>query len=103
MLGTTCTGGFCHTNGQAAAGLTDLDDFNAGYSNLVNHAATESALKRIEPGNATLSYMMHKLDGTFASPPANGFGSRMPLGKTPLSQEVRDNIRAWINSGAPKN
>lgn len=100
MFATQCAS--CHTSG-ANGGLTGLNDYNTGYTNLVNAMSTESTLDRVEPSDSTLSYLMHKLDGTHLNPPANGSGSQMPLGGPFFSQADRDGIRAWINTGAPQN
>ena len=104
ILTTGCAGGNCHTAGQSNAGVRDLDLFNEAYDNLVDVDSTESGtLKRIQTGDALLSYFMHKLDGTHLDPPANGIGGSMPLLSSLLPQPDRDGIRSWINSGAPKN
>jgi hypothetical protein len=39
---------------------------------------------------------VQKLEGT------QSLGSRMPLGGSALSQANIDNVKAWINSGAPQ-
>jgi parallel beta-helix repeat protein len=99
MFATQCAS--CHTSGSNG-GLTGLNDYNTGYTNTVNVASTElPSMDRIELGDATLSYLMHKLDGTHIT--AGGSGSQMPLGGPFFSQSDRDGIRAWINSGAPQN
>ncbi len=51
----------------------------------------------IVPGNADSSNLVRKL----LSPPP--FGSRMPLGGTPLPDASVGLIRAWINEGAKDN
>jgi hypothetical protein len=57
-----------------------------------------------EPGDPTMSWIMHKLDGTqggFTAMCSGMFcGSQMPLGGDPLAVEVRDAIRTWIMDGA---
>jgi parallel beta-helix repeat protein len=76
-------------------------DKNATHTNIVNVIAPQhGTMDYVEPNDATMSYLMHKLDGTQV--PAGGGGQQMPPG-APLSQAVRDAIRAWINSGAPNN
>jgi parallel beta-helix repeat protein len=104
LLATACSN--CHTTGSTA-GLTGLHDYNAGYTNTVNAPSTQviapdPPMDRIEPGDASLSYLMHKLDGTQLTVPG-GEGVQMPYFATPLSQADRDGIRAWINAGAPQN
>ena len=94
-LGVRCDD--CHTTDNKQ-GLTGLDDYNAGYANTVNVPSSQvPSIDRIEPGNAANSHLMRKLDGTQTS------GSRMPPGGPYISQTQRDQIRAWINGGAPKN
>ena len=58
-------------------------------------------MDRVEPGDSTESYVMHKLDGTHAS--VGGSGSQMPLAGCCLDSATRDGIRAWIDEGAPDN
>ncbi|MBN95249.1 MAG: hypothetical protein CL928_14460 [Deltaproteobacteria bacterium] len=57
------------------------------------------AMDRIEPSDATQSYVMHKLDGSHNGE-GGGSGSQMPLSSDALSQAERDGIRRWINAGA---
>ena len=101
IFATRCAN--CHTSGSSA-GLTGLNDYDVGYDNLVNEPSTEEpSLMRVEPSDSTLSYLMHKLDGTQEMFPGGVGTAQMPLAQPPLSQLDRDGIRAWINSGAPKN
>jgi hypothetical protein len=52
-------------------------------------------MQRVQPGNASNSYLIHKLEG------APGIvGGRMPLALPPLDQGSIDVIRQWITSGA---
>jgi parallel beta-helix repeat protein len=96
----------CHTAGKEQYGLGHLDDYDQGYALLVGVPSSElPAMNRVEPFDSTLSYLMHKLDGTHTTlgcttPPA--CGSQMPVG-APLSEAERDAIRAWIDGGAPKD
>ena len=55
-------------------------------------------MPRIDPGDSTNSYVMHKLDGTHVA--AGGSGGQMPLSGCCLDETTRDNIRAWIDGGA---
>jgi len=85
--------------------LSGLGDCNVGYANLVGVASTQhTTMNRVEPGDASLSWLMHKLDGTqgmFTAQCAGMFcGSQMPLGGPFRSQQERDAIRAWISNGA---
>ena len=100
VIGPRCGG--CH---GGAGGLNGLGDCNTAHANLVNVASTELApMDRVEPGDATQSWLMHKLDGTqgtFSSWCTGTFcGGQMPLGGPYLSTGERDAIRAWITNGA---
>ena len=99
LFASSCTP--CHTT-SSSGGLTGLNDYNVGYTNTVNAPSSElPTMDRIEPFNSAQSYLMHKLDGTHLG--VGGSGVQMPAFSTPLAQDVRDSIRAWINSGAPQN
>jgi hypothetical protein len=102
VVGPTC--GTCH-GGASPGGLTGLNDCNTAHANLVGVASTElPTMSRVTAGAPTMSWMMHKLDGTqggFTAMCSGMFcGSQMPLGGDPLSMEVRDAIRTWIMNGA---
>jgi hypothetical protein len=93
---TACTS--CHTGASPPAGL-NLTAANS-YANLFNVNSTQlPSMKRINPGNAALSYLLHKVNGTQGT--VGGSGSQMPLGGSPLSPATRATIENWINSGAP--
>jgi parallel beta-helix repeat protein len=103
ILSPTC--GPCHGSALNYAGLDQLNQGQANaYADLVNQPSTEtsatSMLDRVEPGDATLSYMMHKLDGTHLGGAVMGSGVRMPAGGPYLQTWQLDAIRAWINGGA---
>ena len=89
----------CHMTGQEPGKLA-LGSGKA-YASLVNHAASEAPMKRVTPGDADASYVLHKLDGTHSE--AGGQGVRMGFGAKPLSLAQRQMIRAWILAGAPNN
>jgi hypothetical protein len=83
----------CHTGATAPLGLR-LDE-GVSYAMLVNVASVEDPThKRIEPGNADASYLVHKIEGTAA------VGGRMPLGGAPLPPATIAVIRQWISEGA---
>jgi hypothetical protein len=92
-----CVG--CHNAGGAAfAGGLRLDAGQA-YNQLVNTPSTgKSAAVRVIPGNASDSYLIHKLEGR-----SDIVGSRMPLNGPFLSQADIDVIRTWIAQGAQNN
>src|SRR5262245_45075639 len=79
----------CHAGANAPVGLR-LDAANS-YANLVGVASVEQAsLRRVAPGDANNSYIIHKLEGTAA------VGARMPAGLPPLPQSDINAIRQWI-------
>ena len=71
------------------------------YATLVGVKATETSLKRIEPGKPDQSYVVRKLEGTHVA--VGGTGERMPMGGDPLPPEQMKAIRAWIEQGAQNN
>ena len=100
VIGPRCGG--CH---GSQAGLTGLGGCNSGHASLVNVASTElPTMDRVEPGDPTTSWLVHKLDGTqgwFTSMCSGMFcGSQMPLGGPFLSLSERNAIRTWITNGA---
>lgn len=93
----SCALSGCHGNGSASAGM-NLDPGNA-YGNIVDVPSSERPeLDRVEPGDPDASYMYLKVTG---DPSISG--GRMPLGRDPLSQELVDLLRGWIEVGAPDN
>ena len=89
----SCANAGCHSGATAPQGLR-LEAGQA-FNNLVNVASNEvPSLLRVEPGNPDDSYLVQKIEGTAA------VGSRMPLGRPPLSQDLIDDIRQWISDGA---
>ncbi|HOX24385.1 MAG TPA: hypothetical protein PLL30_01350 [Candidatus Krumholzibacteria bacterium] len=86
-----CVG--CHGEG-GNAGL----DLRAGSSlaNLVGVIATESSLARIEPGDPSASWLYLKLTGQ------QNVGVSMPPGD-PLSADLTELVRTWIEEGALDN
>jgi hypothetical protein len=99
VIGPTCGG--CH---GGSGGLSGLSDCNTAHTALVNVASTElPTMDRIEPGDSTMSWIMHKLDGTqgdFTGMCSGSCGAQMPFGGPYLDLEVRDAIRTWIDDGA---
>lgn len=85
----------CHTPGSGGLKMGDVD---TAYMNLVDVLSTEAPLDRIEPGDASMSYLWHKINGTHIE--AGGSGNKMPLGAPELPQEIRDLIELWIKGGA---
>jgi hypothetical protein len=95
---TSCS---CHQGSGAPMGL----DLSKGHSfaKLVNVASQECMLvgtprKRVAPGQPGDSYLMNKITGTDMC-----FGSPMPQGLPPLSDDDQSTILRWIEQGAPNN
>jgi uncharacterized protein (TIGR03118 family) len=91
-----CSG--CHNGvGAVLPGVQNLSDA-ATFNSVVGVTSLEvGTLKRVLAGDATNSYLIQKVEGTAAS------GVRMPLGGPYLDQPTIDQIRTWINNGAPNN
>lgn len=85
----------CHAGGAAPQGLR-LDASNS-YAMLVGVASAEvPSLRRVAPGDAANSYLIHKLEGHSA------VGARMPFGGPYLDANTIALIRQWIDNGAAK-
>ena len=97
LFQTNCT--MCHQDALPMAGLTLLPD--VAYSTLVNAGSMQVDMKRVTPGSASKSYLMHKIAGTNAT--VGGKGNAMPLGQPPLSKDEVDLVRRWIDQGAKNN
>lgn len=100
VVAAACSG--CH---GGSGGLSGLNDCHTGHAALVGIASTElPSMPRVTAGDASLSWFMHKLDGThsgFTAQCSGGFcGQSMPLGGGLLSLDVRNAIRTWIDNGA---
>jgi len=94
--------GPCHTT-NTRAGLTDLNDYDEAYENLVGEGADQvPALNRVEPGEPDNSYLVHKVRGTHED--VGGDGDPMPPGnRTPLSDHEMELLETWIVNGAAKD
>lgn len=72
------------------------------YDNIVNVSSFElPSMDRIEPGQPDNSYLVHKIQGSHLD--VGGSGSRMPLGRDPLTQDVINLVRRWVSEGAANN
>ena len=95
-----CSG--CHT-GPASSTLPsglNLTSASASHANLVGVASIWTpSVQRVRAGDATNSFLIHKLEGTV---PGGGAvpGQRMPFGGQPLSPATIATIRQWIDAGA---
>lgn len=97
----TCATAFCHDGTFASAGLNLTE--GQSHSALVGVLPTNAAARargwlRVEPGVPERSFLLLKCRRDLADPT---LGSRMPLGASPLDDEVLARIEAWILRGAP--
>jgi hypothetical protein len=103
IFNNNCAFAGCHAGASPAVNLSleagKTFDPNLGLVNVSSFEAP--SLKRVEPGNAAGSYVVHKLEGTQAS--VGGSGSRMPLGFPPLAGAEIQLIKDWIDQGAQNN
>lgn len=101
VLTDRCALGGCHSVRSQRGGL-DLTAANmrAETINAPVNAVNDPTLKRIVPFNADASVLY----GVLLADPSKRHGlSRMPLAQTPLTDNQIQNIRNWINNGAPSN
>jgi hypothetical protein len=90
----------CHGGGFVSGGLGSLDDYNAGYTELLTDpvfCAGSSLTSRVVPNDPASSFLVAKLDGS------EDCGSPMPLGGLPISDVDLATIVSWIDDGAPQN
>lgn len=92
-----CSASSCHGAAGGQAGLELTASASANYAQLVNVPATSENFLRVEPGNATDSYLVIKLEDRQV------VGAQMPLNAAPLDDIDLTNIKNWINNGAPEN
>ncbi len=100
ILSGSCALPGCHAGASPAQGM----NLGVGqtFSNVVNVASRElPSMNRVTPNQPDNSYLVHKVQGTHLD--AGGSGSRMPLGRSPLSRDEIDLIRAWIEGSARSN
>jgi hypothetical protein len=86
----------CHQEG--GAGRLDLGAGLSWASTFLVPArqAVDPTVFYVDPFEIETSYLVSKIRGT-------GFGSQMPLGRTPLSEPEIDIIVTWILEGAANN
>jgi PKD repeat protein len=93
----SCAFSGCHGGGSPAQGMSLVS--GQAYANIVDVPSSEQpSLDRIEPSDPDSSYLYLKVIGD-----ASISGGRMPLGQPPLSQELIDLLRDWIERGAPND
>jgi len=92
----------CHAGSSPEEGMSLVA--GQAFSNVVNVAARQlPSMNRVTPNLPDNSYLVHKVQGTHLDVGVGGSGSRMPLGRSPLSQGDINLIRAWIQAGARRN
>ena len=91
-----CTASQCHGSGAGQAGL-NLSS-GSSYADLVNVTSSQdAAYTLVVPDSADVSLLYLKV---LPNPPV---GSQMPVGMTALDTIDVNNIRNWIDTGAPNN
>jgi len=88
----------CHLPEAAQGGHALYPD---AWAQMVNVPSTQSPLLLVAPGDPDASYTYLKLIDRHRS--AGGSGEIMPSPNGPLSAEAIEDIRAWIEQGAPNN
>jgi hypothetical protein len=97
IFNPSCAFSGCHSSGSASAGL-DLSEGQA-YDNIVNVPSDVQGSKDlVEPGDADNSYLYLKVIGDESIS-----GGQMPRFGDPLSQDLQDLLRDWIEAGAQNN
>jgi len=94
-----CVAG-CHTAGGTGDSLTMLIlTSGMGYAELVGPMANQlPTMPLVTPGEPSMSYLWHKLDGTQQQ--VGGSGLLMPQGKPKLPDDQLAIVKAWIEGGA---
>jgi len=93
----------CHNGG--GAGLPQVLNLMTGnsYGQLFNVNAIQlPSMRRIKANDVANSYLVHKIEGTQVT--VGGTGERMPFGCSGtacLTAAQINDIKAWINAGAP--
>ena len=96
ILVPNCTFAGCHVGGSAPEGLRFDIDAQSSFGSLVNVDAMQfDGAVRVIPNDAQNSYLIRKLEGRDIN------GLQMPRFRTPLATSVIQQIRDWIDNGAP--
>jgi PKD repeat protein len=97
IFSASCAFSGCHGGSSPAQGL----DLSAGmsYGQIVDVAsAQQPSVDLIEPNDPDNSYLYLKVIGDDSIN-----GGQMPRGSGPLSQDLQDLLRDWIERGAPND
>jgi len=92
---TGCTASGCHGAAQAAS--LDLSSASNAFANLVGVEGVREPIVRVIANDADGSYLVIKVEGR------QSVGGQMPLGGPALDTIDVNNIKNWINTGAPNN
>jgi hypothetical protein len=94
-----CSIGGCHTLLSRKAELVLAEGY--AYDSIVNRPSwLVPLLDRVEPGDATTSWLVHMIEDDDA---ARLNFPRMPLASEPLTDNQIATIVNWIENGAPRN
>jgi hypothetical protein len=115
----SCTfSGGCHGTVSASSGRVYLgpaagispteENIQAMLAQNKGVAASVSSMPRITPGDASQSFLMHKVDGTLTCADLDcaantSCGMAMPFNSPPLAAADANKIRSWIEQGAADN
>lgn len=91
-----CVAG-CHTPGGIAATGGPILGAGVSHANIVDKQSSTVTMPLITPGDPSMSYLWHKLNGTFGD--VGGSGAKMPLGPS-LDDPSLALIEQWIMDGA---
>jgi PKD repeat protein len=92
----SCAFSQCHGGDSPSEGMSLMA--GDAYNEIVNVPSNQSSLDRIEPNDPEASYLYLKVTGD-----SSISGARMPRGGAPLSQQLIDLLRDWIERGAPND
>ena len=106
-LQTSCGSGSisCHGNVNPPPGHIRYDTSNGRTAQnvwdelMLPPASSPAGYFRVKPGDVSKSWIIEKV--TSNSPGGGGFGTRMPQASDNLCQATVDNLKAWIQAGAP--
>lgn len=100
VFNQSCAVSGCHDSQSMQAGL--LLESGAALGNLIdvdpfNPVARDLGWTRLTPGDASTSFIIHKITGDLDA----GMGDRMPRGRPKLDKFLIDIITLWVDAGAP--